>query len=227
MPIRCCLARLVSPSFRPASRSPRASRRRSVRSCTAYPVTRSRPGPVVGERLPVRPRLLGVQQRRGRRGQVHRLDACLGVPRRVGQVRSRRGRLEHQVRQLRLAQQPVHAPGRHLRPQLPGPFQAFRCRVHPDHVPHLDVLAALQLGQQVRADVARAHDRRRHRAHHRSVRSPARTGRSRCPGPRTPRSRCRPGRRGRRRSPSPAGSRARPPAPRRGSRPCWPATPVR
>ena len=42
--IRCCLARLVSPSLTPTSRSPRASRRRSVSSCTAYAVARSRPG---------------------------------------------------------------------------------------------------------------------------------------------------------------------------------------
>ena len=34
MPIRCCLARLVRPSLTPISRSPRASRRRSVSSCT-------------------------------------------------------------------------------------------------------------------------------------------------------------------------------------------------
>src|SRR5271170_5530694 len=78
----------------------------------------------------------------------------------MGPVRPGRGGLEHQVRQFGPGQQPVHAFRAGLDAASAGPLQTLGRRVHAHHVPDLDVLAALQLGQQVGADVARPDNRR-------------------------------------------------------------------
>ena len=94
----------------------------------------------------------------GRRGQVDGDDPGLGVAGRVGDVRLGRGCLEHQIGQFVLVEQPIDATGAGLHPQLRGPGQAVGGRVDPDHVADLDVVAALQLDEQVGADVARPDD---------------------------------------------------------------------
>jgi hypothetical protein len=100
----------------------------------------------------------GNRRPEGGRGQVDGLHPGLEVARRVGRVRLGRGGLEYKLRQRVLAQQPVHAFGRGGQAELACPGQALGLD-HADHVADLDVLAALQLGQQVGADVARADDR--------------------------------------------------------------------
>ena len=95
-----------------------------------------------------------------RRGQVDRHDPGVGVPRGVGQVGLGRGGLEHQVGQLVLLQQPVDPAGAGLDAELAGTGQAVRRRVDADHVANVDVLAALQLDEQVGADVAGPDDGR-------------------------------------------------------------------
>src|SRR5690606_31753274 len=96
--------------------------------------------------------------RRGGR-QVDRRDPGLLVARGVRQVRLRRGGLEHEVGQRGLRQQPVHALRRRRDAHLAGELQPVRLGDHPDHRVDLDQLAAPQLAQQVRADVAGTHDR--------------------------------------------------------------------
>ena len=93
------------------------------------------------------------------RRQVDRLDSRLLETRGIGLVRVCAGRIEHQVGQLVARQQPVDALMGCLDALGPGSGQAVRRGIDPDHVSDVDELAALQLRQQVGADVARADDR--------------------------------------------------------------------
>jgi hypothetical protein len=106
----------------------------------------------------------------GGRGEVDRPDARLGVAGRVGRVRLGRRRLEDEVGQVRLRQQPVDASRGGFDAGGPGAGQAVGPGIDADHRDHLDPPAALQLGEQVGPDVARSDDRRRERGAHRVLR---------------------------------------------------------
>ena len=101
------------------------------------------------------------------RGQVDGDDAGLLEPRRRGSVRLGRGRVEDDLRQLVAREQPVQPLGRGLDAHRPGPLEPVGLD-HADDVADLDRVAALQLGEQVGADVAGADDgaaRRLHASH--------------------------------------------------------------
>ncbi len=96
------------------------------------------------------------------RGQVDGDDAGLRVARGVRVMSFGGGRLEHDVGQRILSQQPVDSAGARLQPELARLGQAVGGRVDPDHEAGLEHLAAAQqLEHQVGADVARPDDRRR------------------------------------------------------------------
>src|SRR6478752_5518072 len=93
------------------------------------------------------------------RGEVDGQDAGLRVARCVRRVRLGRGALEHDVGQLVLGEQPVHALGTGLQAERPRPAQTVGCRVDTDHPARVQHVAAThQLEHQVGADVAGADD---------------------------------------------------------------------
>ena len=94
----------------------------------------------------------------GRRGQVDRDDPGVGIPGGVGQVGLGRGGLEDQVGQSSCSSSQSTPPALASTPSVAGPGQAVGRRVDADHVAHVDELAALQLDEQVGADVAGADD---------------------------------------------------------------------
>ena len=81
-------------------------------------------------------------------------DAGLGIPRGVGQVRLGARWPRRPGRAVVLAQQPVHAAGASRRRRAAGSRQPVGRRVDADHVRTSMALAALQLDEQVGADVA-------------------------------------------------------------------------
>ena len=92
-----------------------------------------------------------------RRREVDGDDAGLLEPRRGRAVRLGGRGVEDDLRQLGAGEQPVHALGRRLDPHRPGPLEPVRLD-HAHDVLHLDRVAALELGQQVGADVAGTDD---------------------------------------------------------------------
>ena len=92
------------------------------------------------------------------RGEVDRLDAELGVLRRVLPVHVGGGGLEDQVGAL-VGEQPVHALGGGGQAVVRRPLQPGALRVDADHPARLDDVGAEQLVHEVGADVARPDDR--------------------------------------------------------------------